>query len=262
LDQFLIKPIREPTPSISISEGSKENSKTSFEKESTEKSSDQSKSEHNRSEKSIKDTAQSIEKPNQQALSPKQAKVPTPLTKPTKPLVIDLEGEWKNFNKILSTEEQSTKPSTNPKQTTTEMVIERVVNTQETEHILVASSSKIVLKIEEIPPLNVFYRPQHKAVVRRQRNKRKLDVVLTPEDEPLDVLWKDPTTNPLENLTRLSQIASVYASVTIDKAAEVQLLLKEKEDRILFLEQQLQQVSINQQAETQLAKLQQDFQQM
>ena len=86
--------------------------------------------------------------------------------------------------------------------------------------------------------------------------------MLTPEDEPLDVLWKDPTTNPSENITRLSQIASVYASKTIDKAIEVQSLLKEKEDRILFLEQQLQQVSINQEAETQLAKLQQCFQQM
>lgn len=40
------------------------------------------------------------------------------------------------------------------------------------------------------------------------------------------------------------------------------MLLKEKEDRILSLEQQLQQVSINQEAETQLAKLQQDFQQL
>lgn len=117
------------------------------------------------------------------------------------------------------------------------MVIERAVNTQETEHILVASSSEIRLRIEEIPPLDIFYSPQHKAIVRRQRKKRKLNVVLTPEDEPLDALWKYPTTNPSENLTRLSRIAGAYASATIDKAIEVQSLLKEKEDRILFLEQ-------------------------
>ena len=40
------------------------------------------------------------------------------------------------------------------------------------------------------------------------------------------------------------------------------MLLKEKEDRILFLEQQLQQLNISQEAEIQLEKLQQDFQQM
>lgn len=72
--------------------------------------------------------------------------------------------------------------------------------------------------------------------------------MLTPEDEPLDVLWKDPSTDPSTNLTRLSQVAGTCASVIIDNAAEVQSLLKEKEDRILFLEQQLQQVNINQQA--------------
>lgn len=49
---------------------------------------------------------------------------------------------------------------------------------------------------------------------------------------------------------------------TINKAAEVQLLLREKEDKILSLEQQLQQVKTNQQAQIQLAKLRQEFQQM
>jgi len=57
--------------------------------------------------------------------------------------------------------------------------------------------------------------------VRRQRKKIKLDVVLAPKDEPLDVLWKDPTIDPLENLTRLSQIVGAYASATIDKEIEV-----------------------------------------
>ncbi len=86
-------------------------------------------SEHRRSEGSIKDMAQSTEKPDQHTLSPKQAEVPTPLTKPTKALVIDLEGEWENFNNILSIEEQTLATPTNPKEMITEMVIERVVNT-------------------------------------------------------------------------------------------------------------------------------------
>lgn len=169
-------------------------------------------------------------------MSPKQADVLTPLTKPTKPLVVDLEREWENFNELINTEEQSAEPLTNLRETTTEMVVEGATNTQETEHILVSPSSEIILKIEEIPPLDVFYSPQHKAVVRRQSNKRKRDAMLAPEDEPMDVLWKDPTIYPSENLTRLSQIAGAYASTMIDKTTEVQMLLKEKEDRVLFLE--------------------------
>jgi len=50
--------------------------------------------------------------------------------------------------------------------------------------------------------------------------------VLSPEVEPLDVLWQDPTTDPSENLKRLSQIAGAYASARIDKASEIQMLLK------------------------------------
>jgi len=71
---------------------------------------------------------------------------------------------------------------------TVEMVIERVVSTQETKHIPIAPTSKFVERIKEIPPLDVFYKPQHKAIMRRQRKKRMLDFVLTPEDELLDVL--------------------------------------------------------------------------
>ena len=116
------------------------------------------------------------------------------------------------------------------------------------EHIPIAPSSELMLKIEEIPPLDVFYSPQHKAVVRRQRKKRKLDNVLSQDAEQLDVIWQDPTSNPTENLTKLSQIAGAYASATIDKASEVQQLLKEKEDQIQVLQQQLQQANTNNEA--------------
>ena len=54
--------------------------------------------------------------------------------------------------------------------------------------------------------------------------------MLPQEAEQLDVLWQDPTSNSTENLTKLSQNAGAYASVTIDKASEVQQLLKERED--------------------------------
>jgi len=68
------------------------------------------------------------------------------------------------------------------------MGIERVVNTQETEHIPIAPSFEIVLRIDEIPPLDIFDGPQHNVVVGRQRKKRKLDFALAPKDKPLDVL--------------------------------------------------------------------------
>ena len=122
-------------------------------------SGDQSKNEHNKSEESIKDIAQSTTKSAQQTPFVKQAKVSTPLTKQEKPPIIVLEGEWENFNKIVNAEEQSAKPPTKPKEKTMEMVIERVVNTQETEHIPIAPSSEIILRIEEITPLDLFYNP-------------------------------------------------------------------------------------------------------
>lgn len=111
-----------------------------------------------------------------------------------------------------------------------DMVIETISNAPETEHIPIAPSSEIMLKIKEIPPLDAFYSSQHKAVVRRQREKWKLYNILSPEVEQLYLLWRDLTTDPTENLTKLSQIAGAYASATIDKASEVQLLLKEREE--------------------------------
>ena len=103
-------------------------------------------------------------------------------------------------------------------QTTKNIVTGITSNVSETEHIPITPSSELMLKIEEIPPLDVFYSPQHKAVVRKQRKKWKLENVLSHDAEQLDVLWQDPTTDPTENLTKLSQITGAYASAAIDKA--------------------------------------------
>ena len=115
-----------------------------------------------------------------------------------------------------------------PVQTTKGLVTEISGNVIEKEHIPITPSAELVLKIEEIPPLDIFYSLQHKAVVRKKIKKRKLESVLSTDAEQLDVLWKDPTTDPIENLTKLSQITGAYASATIDKASEVRLLLNEK----------------------------------
>lgn len=78
-----------------------------------------------------------------------------------------------------------------PQQKTTQEITEKEnVNTQEVEHIPVTPTSEIILRIENIPPLDVFYSPQHKAIVKRQKKKRNLDstAVTTPDNELMDVV--------------------------------------------------------------------------
>jgi len=47
----------------------------------------------------------------------------------------------------------------------------------------------------------------------------KLDIVanMTPDNEPMDILWKDSPMDPSKNLTKLSQFAGAYAMETINK---------------------------------------------
>lgn len=131
-----------------------------------------------------------------------------------------------------------------------------------TKHIPITPSSEIVLNVEDIPPLDVFYSPKYKAVVKRQRKKRKIESAIATEAEQVDVLWKDPATEPTHNLTKLSQITGAYASATIDKAVEIQILLNEKEEQVKALQQQLQQVQANKEAQLKLEELQQQLQEM
>ena len=55
----------------------------------------------------------------------------------------------------------------------------------------------------------------------------------------MDIFWKDSPMDPSKNLTKFSQYTGTYATTTIDKVIEVKMLLKEKEQRIMLLEQQL-----------------------
>jgi len=86
------------------------------------------------------------------------------------------------------------------------------------------------LRIEEFLPQDEFYNPTHKDFVKRQRKKRNLDaaVVMTLDNEPMNIVWKDLPMDPYENLTKLSQFIGAYAMVTVDKATEVQMRLKER----------------------------------
>ena len=98
-------------------------------------------------------------------------------------------------------------------------------------------SDEIVLHIEEIPPLDVFYNPKHRDVIKRQRKKRKIDQspLLTSQVEMMNVVWKAEV-NPSEDLTKLSQFATAYTVATMDKATEVSHLMREKDQTITQLE--------------------------
>lgn len=101
-------------------------------------------------------------------------------------------------------------------------------------------TEEIVLQIEEIPPIDVFYSPKHRVVVKRQRKKRKIDQtpLLTPHAEMMNVEWKAKV-NPSEDLTKLWQYSRAYTTVTMDKASEVSHPMREKDQAIIQLKTQL-----------------------
>ena len=71
--------------------------------------------------------------------------------------------------------------------------------------------------------MDLFYSPKHKVVVKRQREKRKIHQAsaTVPQNESMNVIWRDLEVNPSEDLTNLSQFVGAYTIATIDKATEV-----------------------------------------
>lgn len=112
---------------------------------------------------------------------------------------------------------------------------------REVEKIPENPSSEIILNIEEIPLLNVFYSPKHRVLVKRQRKKRKIYQVLATisQDEYRNVIWKDSEVDPFKDFSKLSQFAGAYTVATIDKETKVNKLIKEKYQKIKQLEDQL-----------------------
>ena len=160
-------------------------------------------SDQGKSEETTKDTAQSSAMSQQQVIASPPRDVPPPVIK--SPLVtIELEKEWEIFNELISLEGKVPRTPVSNAQVTQEMVSTMVGSVSKMEHSHIASPSELLLSVEEIPPLDVFYSPQHKAVVRRQRKNINLENTLSQDAEHLDVLWKDPNNNPTENLTKLS----------------------------------------------------------
>lgn len=101
------------------------------------------------------------------------------------------------------------------------------------------SLNQIILQIEKIPPLDVFYNPRHKVVVKRQRKRRRTYQTSPFQEQTImgNVVWKEGF-YPSDDLTKLSQYAGAYSVATIDKALEVSLLLKTKDQEIFLLQAQ------------------------
>ena len=107
--------------------------------------------------------------------------------------------ECEQFDSIISNP-KNTQGLTTPQASTTQNTIANTVPIAGTsgppkfhkdiEIIPENLTDEIVLHIEEIPPLDVFYNPKHRAVVKRQRKKRKIDhsPLLTPQIEMMNVV--------------------------------------------------------------------------
>ena len=80
---------------------------------------------------------------------------------------------------------------------------------QDVEIIPENPTGEIMLKIEEIPPLDILYSPKHRAMVRKQRKRRRTDedALLASQGELLNVVYKNAEVDPSEDLTKLSQYA-------------------------------------------------------
>ena len=98
---------------------------------------------------------------------------------------MELDKEWETFNQLINVEGQNVQT---PVQTTKVLNAGTSSIAAVTEHIPITPSSEIVLNVEDIPPLDVFYSPKYKAVVKRQRKKRKIESAIATEPEQVDVL--------------------------------------------------------------------------
>ena len=155
--------------------------------------------------------------------------------------------EWQQFNWIISNLECSKDDETSKEVNTQEVTSKQVSGetndppkSKEVEIIPKDPSDEVILQIEEIPPLDVFYSPKHKVVVKRQRKRRRADQPsLFPELTVTgNVVWKEEF-DPSDDLTKLSQYTGAYSAEKIDKASEVSSLLKAKDQDIFSLQAQL-----------------------
>ena len=146
---------------------------------------------------------------------------------------IDLEllKQWNQFDSIISGKEGSKDTDTSKTSDTPDTTSSQVLSgtsgpptSKDVEVITKDSSDQIVLQVEDIPPLDVFYSPRHKAVIKRSRKRRRLDQpsIFPKHTVTGNVVWKEEL-DPSDDLTKLSQYVGAYSAATIDKESEVRL---------------------------------------
>ena len=182
LDNLRLEPVREQTPSVSLN-GSSSTSKSKSKSDRDSEHSNKSNGKEDKMEESIKDSAQSKELSQQQILTSQQTN-PPPTNVQQQPITIELDKEWETFNQLINVEGQNVQT---PVQTTKVLNTGTSSTVTVTEHIPITPSSEIVLNVEDITPLDVFYSPKYKAVVKRQRKKRKIESAIATEAEQVDV---------------------------------------------------------------------------
>ena len=156
--------------------------------------------------------------------------------------------EWQQFDSIISNLERSrevdTSKAVDTQDTTSKEVPSKGTSglppTTDLEIIPKDPSDQIILQVEDIPPLDVFYSPKHRAVVKRQQKRRRIDQPSRFPEQTVtaNVVWKEEF-DPSDDLTKLSQYVGAYSAATMDKASEVTNLLREKDQAIASLQVQL-----------------------
>lgn len=96
-------PAREPTPSISLSGNSSSSKSKSKSMQEVSGHSKRSRNDQNKSEEAAKDTAQSMEIPQQQVITCSQKDPPSLIIK-SPPVITELDKEWETFNEMINIE--------------------------------------------------------------------------------------------------------------------------------------------------------------
>lgn len=121
--------------------------------------------------------------------------------------------EWQQFDSIINNLESSKEVDTSKVADTQDTTSKEVPSatsglppSTRIEIIPKDSSDQIILQVEDIPPLDVFYSPKHRAIVKRQRKRRRIDQpsLFLEQTVTGSMVWKEEF-DPSDDLTKLSQ---------------------------------------------------------
>lgn len=128
-----------------------------------------------------------------------------------------LEQIWEQYNQVMKeNESQFLKTPSQEKVLDTSEILEKTLvkiktsnktlENKDIEFIPAFPTSELVLRVEKIPPLDIFYSPKHKVIVKRQRKKIKIEhsQAFFLGKTSFEVVWKGSVSTPSEELGRLT----------------------------------------------------------